>query len=218
MDKTELAGLLAEADRASQIAADARQMMGDLAAPEARAAGQVLAGTRLHDPEFTADIITHGGLRWPTAFYTLHELEHIRSGADILNRTVDSCREIPALRETARHADAGFLGRLFRGDRVRRGEEAAGQLRRMLADPQRQSLLGDTTSILARIRHAAQLQQGGVRLFPGAHGTPPTPDRRRPQCPGDRPRPRSPQLHPTGAEGRTARAPCGPETDGGSGQ
>lgn len=172
MDKTELAGLLAEADRASQIAADARQMMDDLAAPEARAAGQVLAGTRLHDPEFTADIITHGGLRWPTAFYALHELEHIRSGADILSRTVDSCREIPALRETARHADAGFLGRLFRGDRVRRGEEAAGQLRRMLADPQRQSLLGDTTSILARIRHAAQLQQGGVRLFPGAHGTP----------------------------------------------
>lgn len=93
-------------------------------------------------------------------------------GRNTLNRVVDSCRDLPQLRESARHAAPGFLGRLFGGEKVPRGQSAAATLRRRLADPSQQALLADTTALLERIRRAEEFQQAGIRLFPGSHGTP----------------------------------------------
>ncbi|MGP6173071.1 SNF2-related protein [Corynebacterium sp. A21] len=172
VEKAELEQLLAATDRALDVATAAGDTLARVNSAEGTTPGQVLSGTRLEEDEFRADILYHGSLTWPPAFNAHHELSHTPQGSNTLHQVIDSCRDLPQLRESARHAAPGFLGRLFGGQKVPRGQEAAAELQRRLTNPTLQTLLADTGRLLEQIRRAEGFQQAGIRLFAGSHGTP----------------------------------------------
>ncbi|QGU07530.1 ATP-dependent helicase HepA [Corynebacterium occultum] len=172
MEKTQLEAILAAADRAIAVAQEAEEAVGCLGSGETATAGTILSGARLEEAEFRVDILPHGALTWPESLYLHLEFSHHPHAADTLVQVIHTCRELPELREKATHAAPGLLGRLFGGNRVKAGQEAAAQMQAMLADPNRRGLLTDAGTLLDKFQRAETLQRVGVRLFPGSHGTP----------------------------------------------
>lgn len=170
--REELHRLLSEADEAIRIGETSRAAVARLADPRARTAGRAIAGARLGDQGQTADILVPGSVAWPSILYAAAELEHAGTGADPLVRAAERVPALTDLRDTARHAAPGVFGRIFSGQRTRRAREAAAELARRLSDPQQRRARSEAARLIERLDRAEELQQAGVHLFPGSHGTP----------------------------------------------
>lgn len=120
----------------------------------------------------TAYFLPPGFSGWPPVLYAFTAVDRLPGAWDRIARLIDLSTQIAELRGSAQDAAPGFLGRLFRGAKVKAAESAAEELSRRLDDPNLHSLAVDVRSYLEQAESARTSQSRGVHLFPGSHGTP----------------------------------------------
>ena len=171
----ELQTLLSRADSAIAAGENVRQLWAHLRQLGERATISGRANLSYLREDETGEwfvLLAPGSMQWPEGMYEIAELDDTENWAEDIVELMEATEGLPELREGASHAAPGFFGRLFRSGRTARAQDQASQLHARLNDIDRRQLVRPVELTAERVARARALQQRGVHLFPGSHGTP----------------------------------------------
>ena len=165
VSRDELRYLLQQADRVLEIVPSARALLD--AAP-----ATVRGVLTIADEDGSAHLIIPGATVFPPSLYATSELDGLPGARERLGEFLARAGTVAMVRSRARDAAPGFLGRIFGGAKVEQAQRAAEELRGRLVDPGMDALFSDARGYVELAHAASALQQRGVHLFAGPHGTP----------------------------------------------